>query len=120
MRNVGILKSSLMAESLREILTKRRSQTFCKPVDVHFVTNAIGKSISSISIWNIVNQLGRYDFSFGLVVNNLKERQRFSDQMNRNRFDLILARHYWNCSTIDNLRWFKTVWSSKKVSFKNI
>ena len=51
-----------------------------------------------------MNQLGSYDFSFGLVVNNLKERQRFSDEMNRNRFDLILARRYWNCSTIDNLR----------------
>ena len=93
-----------MAESLREILTKRRSQTFCKPVDVHFVTNAIGESIYLISIWNIVNQLGRYDFSFGSVVNNLKERQRFTDQMNRNRFDLILATRYWNCSTIENRR----------------
>ena len=29
------------------------------------------------------DQLGRYNFSLGLVVNNLKERQRFSDQMNR-------------------------------------
>ena len=79
-----------MVESLLEILTKRKRQTFCKPADVHFVTNSIGESITSISIWNIVNQFGRYDFSFGLVVNNLKERQRFSDQMNRNRFDLVL------------------------------
>ena len=98
-----------MVESLLEMLTKRRSQTFCKPVDVHFVTNVIGESIYSISIWNILNHLGRYDFSFGLVVNNLKERQRFSDHMNRNRFDLILARHYWNCFTIDNLRWLNSL-----------
>ena len=64
-----------MVESLLEILTKRRSQTFYKPVDVHSVTNAIGQSISSKGIWNIVNQLDKYDFSCGSVVNNLKERQ---------------------------------------------
>ena len=81
-----------MVESLLNKLTKRRSQTFYKHVDVHSVTNAIGESTFSISIWNIVNQLGKYHFSCGSVVNNLKKRQLFSDQMNRNRFDLILAR----------------------------
>ena len=50
------------------------------PVDVHSVTNAIGESISSRN--NIVNPLGRPDFSCGSVVNNLKERQLLSDQMN--------------------------------------
>ena len=50
-------------ESLLEILTKRRSQTFYKPVDVHFVTNVVGESISSISMWNIVNQLDKHNFS---------------------------------------------------------
>ena len=39
----------LMVESLVEILTKRRSQVFYKPVDVHSVTNAIGEFTSSIS-----------------------------------------------------------------------
>ena len=48
MRNVRILKQSLIEESFLEILTKRRSQTFYKPVDVQSVTNAIGESISSI------------------------------------------------------------------------
>ena len=86
-----------MVESLLEILTRGRSQTFYKSVDVPSVTNTVGESISSISIWNIVNQLGKYD-SCGSVVNNLKKRQLFSDQMNRNHFDLILARRYWNCS----------------------
>ena len=74
---------------------------------MHFtssVANAIGGSISSISIWNIVNQLGKYDFSCMLVAYNLKERQIFSDQMNKNRFDLILATRSWNCSIIENLR----------------
>ena len=97
MRNVGVLKQSLMVESLLETLPKRRSQMFYKPVDMHSVTNAI-------SIWNIVNQLGKYDISYGLGVNNLKEKQLFSDQMNRNRFDLILAWRYWNSFSIDNLR----------------
>ena len=60
-----------------------------------------------------------------LVVDNLKVRQLFSDQMNRNRLDLILARRYYNCSTIENLRCLNSaaneiirVWSRKKASFK--
>ena len=32
-----------LVESLLEMLPKRRSQTFYKPVDVHSVTNAIGE-----------------------------------------------------------------------------
>ena len=50
------------------------------------------------------NKLGKYDFSCGTVVNNLKEMQLFSDQMNRNYFDLILAKQNWNCSPTENLR----------------
>ena len=52
-----------------------------------------------------MNQLAKYNFSYEWVVNNLKKKQLFSDQMNRNRFDLSLARRYWNCSTIENLRY---------------
>ena len=48
-------------ESLLEILTKR-GQTFYKLVDVHSVTNFIGESISSVSMWNTVNQQGKYNF----------------------------------------------------------
>ena len=99
-----ILKQSLAVERLLEILTKRRTQTFYKPVDVHSLRNAIGDSISSTSIWNIGNQLGKYDYCYGWIVNNLKERQLLSDQMNRNRLDLILAKRYCNCCTIENLR----------------
>ena len=40
---------------------------------------------------NIVNQLGKHDFSYGLVVNNLKDRKLFFEQMNGNRFDPISA-----------------------------
>ena len=49
-------------ESLLETLTKRRNQTFYRPVVLHSVTNAVGEGISSISKWNIVNQLGKNDF----------------------------------------------------------
>ena len=56
MKNEGILKYSLTVESLLEILRNRRSQAFYKLVDVHSVTNAIGESIFSIGMWNIVNQ----------------------------------------------------------------
>ena len=54
---VGILKYSLILESFLEILTKRRSQTFYKLIDVHSVANVLGENVSSISMWrNIVNQ----------------------------------------------------------------
>ena len=50
-----------MVESLLEILIKRRIQALYKHIDVQSVTNVLGESISSISMWN-VNQLGKYDF----------------------------------------------------------
>ena len=43
-------------------------------------------------------------FTCELVLNNLREKKNFPAQMNRNCFDLILARSYWNCSTMENLR----------------
>ena len=67
MKNGRILKYAMMVESLLEILTKRRSQSFYKPVDVHSVTNAKGGIVSSISMWNIVNQLGKHNISCGLI-----------------------------------------------------
>ena len=62
MMNVGVSKSSMVVENLLEMFTKRRSQTFCKPTDTRSVTNIVGKSISSITIWNIMNQLIKHDF----------------------------------------------------------
>ena len=47
----SVLKFSLKVESLLEILTNRRSQTFYKLIDVHSATNVIGESISSIRMW---------------------------------------------------------------------
>ena len=56
-----------MLESLLEILTNRRPQTFYKHIDVHSVANAKGEIVPLISMWNIVNQLGKRDFSFGQI-----------------------------------------------------
>ena len=33
----------------------------------------------------------------------MKDKKCFSDQMNRNRFDPVLARRNWSCSTMKNL-----------------
>ena len=52
----GNFKVSLKVESLLEILTKRRSQTFYKLTDVHSATNVTEESISSMQMWNIANQ----------------------------------------------------------------
>ena len=54
-----------MVESLLERLTKRRSQTFRKPVDVHSDSYDAGESIFSVIIWNFVNQLGKQIFLVG-------------------------------------------------------
>ena len=46
-------------------------------------------------------------FSCESVVNNLKEKK-LPAQVNRNRFDLILASRYWKFSTKENLRYFNS------------
>ena len=43
-------------------------------------------------------------FTCESAVNNLNEKKFFLAQVSRNRFDLVLARSYWNCSTMENLR----------------
>ena len=86
-------------ELTRNINQKKKSDVSQEPVDVHSVTN-IGESISSVTMYNFVNQLGKHDFSCGSIVNNLKDRKLFFDQMNRNGFDPISARRDWNCCTM--------------------
>ena len=51
-----------MVESLLEILTKKRSQMFYKAINVHSVAIVVGESISSTSMWNIQNKLGKHIF----------------------------------------------------------
>ena len=89
MKTVGILKDSLMVESLLKILMKRGSQGFYKLIDVHSVTNVLGKSISSINVWNIVNLQGKYDFFLCVGSKYLEKEETFPGQMNRYPFDLI-------------------------------
>ena len=97
MKNVRILKQSLMVESLLEMLARRRRQVFYKPTDFPALTNAVSQGIFSINKQNTVSQLGEHDFSCDQIF--LVDRQYiiskegnfFSDQMNRNCVD----RNYW-------------------------
>ena len=59
MKNVGILKQSLIMDSLLEIITERGSQKFYKPIDVHSVTNAIDKIEVSMVFLAVTFFVGR-------------------------------------------------------------
>ena len=55
--NVRTLKYLWTVEGLLKILTnRRRSQAFFKLIGAHSVTNVVGEGISSIRMWNNVNQ----------------------------------------------------------------
>ena len=92
-----------MIESLLEILAKSKIQIFYKPLEVHSVTNATDVSISSISKWNIGNELGKNDFLvvrfFLWVGYNLKGRKLFLDLINKNYLELILGTRGRYCCT---------------------
>ena len=70
----------------------------------------------------------KYCFSYEPVVNKLKERKLFSNEMNSNHFGLNLARRHWDCSAKKNQRGLnsaakkkkkdETVWGCKKAFFK--
>ena len=68
----------MLVENLLEILTKRRIWKFYNSLDVYYLTNAAGELISQITMWNMVNQLGKHDFSCVSVVNNVKDSKFFS------------------------------------------
>ena len=59
MKTVGILKESLMVDSLLEIITERGSPKFYKPIDVHSVTNAIDKIEVSLVFLAVTFFVGR-------------------------------------------------------------
>ena len=54
-------------EFTRNISQKKKSSVLHRlfHVDIHNVTNAVGESISSVTMWNIVNQLGKQQFLVG-------------------------------------------------------
>ena len=68
----------MLVENLLEILTKRRTWKFYNSLDVYYLTHAAGELISQITMWNMVNQLGKHDFSCVSVVNNVKDSKFFS------------------------------------------
>ena len=49
------------------------------------------------------------DFFYYQVKNFTKDRKLFSDQINRKRFNAVLARHDWSCTTMENLRYLNSV-----------
>ena len=49
-------------ERTRNITQNNKSGILQQSIDVQHVTNALSESISSITMWNIVNQLGKLDF----------------------------------------------------------
>ena len=85
----------MTVESLQKILTKRRSQTFYKPTDVHSVTNIV----SEVSMILLVVR-----FFWWVGSKKFKGRKTFSNQMNRNRFVLIPRWRDRNCCSMKKLR----------------
>ena len=61
----------------RNINQKKKSEVLQQSIDVLYLTNAEGGRISPITMWNIVNQLVKYDISNVSVVKNLKDRNFF-------------------------------------------
>ena len=64
-------------ELTKNINQNKKSEVLQWPIDVHYLTNAVGERIFSITMCNIVNHLGKHDFSCVSVVNNLKDRKFF-------------------------------------------
>ena len=54
----------------------KKSDVLQEPVDVRSVTN-VDESISSITMYNIVSQLGKHVFSCRSIVNKLKDKKYF-------------------------------------------
>ena len=52
-----------MVDSLLDILAKGRGLSFHKTISIHSVTYTVDESISSTNKWNILNQLGKHEFS---------------------------------------------------------
>ena len=46
-------------------------------LDARYLTDIIGELSSPITMWNIVNRLGKHNFSCVSVLNKLKERRFF-------------------------------------------
>ena len=60
-------------ELTRNINQQKNLEVLQQSIDVYYLTNAAGELISQITMWNMVNQLGKHDFSCLSVVNNVKD-----------------------------------------------
>ena len=60
-------------ELIRNINQQKNLEVLQQSIDVYYLTNAEGELISTITMWNMVNQLGKHDFSCLTVVNNVKD-----------------------------------------------
>ena len=72
MKNMGILKQSLMVESLLEITTERGSQKFYKPIYVHSLANALNEIKVSMIFLVVTFFVGRW---VQQIVNKLNGRE---------------------------------------------
>ena len=99
-RNVGISQWSMIVKNVLEILAKKircSIITYRCPLSDKCCRQSISSVTSGIFIRN---QLGKN----GFFCDFFTTRKCCSDQMNRNRFDPILALRDWSCSTMENLR----------------
>ena len=69
----NLIVANNVGEVARNINQKNKSDVLHYSIDLHYLKNAVGERISLITMWNIVNQLGKHDFFCVSVVNNLKD-----------------------------------------------
>ena len=107
----------------RNINQKKRSGVSQLFINVHHVANAVGESVSSETMWNIVNQLGKHDFSCEAVANNLEDRKLFLIQWTEIVLSQFLqgatgivppcrSKMPWLCCEENN---FLKLWSNKAI-----
>ena len=65
------LRKQMSLESQRiyidQCSSMKNETILMRSLDIHSLTNAKGEIASSISMWNIANQLSKHDFSYGLI-----------------------------------------------------
>ena len=58
----NLIVANNVGEVARNINQKNKSDVLHYSIDLHYLKNAVGERISLITMWNIVNQLGKHDF----------------------------------------------------------
>ena len=73
----NVIVANDVGELTRNINQKKKSEVLQQSIDVHYLTDVAGDLSSPITMQNIVNQLGKHNFSGVSVVSNLKDRKFF-------------------------------------------